>query len=106
MKLIFIIQAMLLLLLNGLPCGDTHQAGAVVHAQVHNSTAAHPQEEDGQDRCSPFCTCACCSIANYITEPYSLPATLLMPDARPSGRYITPGLPTYITAFWQPPRFC
>lgn len=73
MKFLSFLIAILVLTLNGMPCSDAgmpeHGNNGTTNARS-SAAAQHSSDEEHEDLCSPFCQCACCSLA------YALPLTL------------------------------
>jgi hypothetical protein len=67
------------------------------------AATSHPDKKDQQDSCSPFSTCAGCSIAAI---PVKAPLITIPPPAKCSFTEIRTdnSLPLYAASFWQPPR--
>ncbi len=88
MKLLSFLIAIMVLALSCMPCSDT---GIFTHGNnsrvttSHTQTTQHIPGEEHQDLCSPFCQCACCSLA------YALPFAC------------TPG--TWVKAGWSDQQF-
>ena len=64
MKFFAYFMALYILVLSVVPCSDVHNNCNDKKATTE-LTQNHDHQQDQDDNCSPFCTCACCS-ANVI----------------------------------------
>jgi len=101
-----------MLALSLVPCGDG--GGGLVALVNHFSDVEHSIESDhdqhsndcGDDLCSPFCICNCCSTA--IDSPPKLPfwikVSTPLPNSSPSYFYNEISF-SFNQSIWQPPKF-
>ena len=109
MRFLSVLIAVLVLALNCMPCSD---AGLWAHEGNNKVTTATPnpaghQDDNGthQDLCSPFCQCACCSLAYALplTLPQDTPVKTVWCDLQfPSWAQHCPSGITL--PVWQPPQ--
>ncbi len=103
MKLFFGLMAVLLLSFSFFPCGDKVECVKEYSmAVIENSS--HDGHDHNTELCTPFCSCACCSIVFYSEVPVK---TI-------SPKYIFPSekFPIFSTVFhnnvfysiWHPPQ--
>ena len=112
MKLAIRVFAIYTLMLSLIPCGDGG-SGILEIANYflgieHHHISNHAQHSNGcgDDTCSPFCICSCCSISIKITDninftdKYKIVISQKLPSFKsnfyPSG---------FNASIWQPPRF-
>jgi len=95
-----------------IPCGDGDNGIIEIVKHVfgiehsHQSDHSHHSKGCGDDTCSPFCVCSCCSITTCVptntnlASNYDLLVTRIHPfcasNFYPSG---------YLTSIWHPPTF-
>ena len=100
MRYIAFILSFCVLTLALMPCVDAHAVEGNCKT-AHEQTQDHPDSQ--QDRCSPFCICACCQTTCLVTKanpvaPFVALVELQTPD-------YTPPVPvSYPNNFWQPPK--
>ena len=112
MKISTYIFTFYMLTLSLVPCGDG--GGGIVELIKHLNGIEHHHVSDhqqhskgcGDDTCTPFCVCNCCSmtinvptIANLTEVPLKfISGTTLAYNSNfyPSG---------YLSSIWQPPKF-
>ena len=101
-----------MLALSLVPCGDG--GGGIVEIANHLFGIEHTHISDhdqhsnscGDDTCSPFCICSCCSTV--IDIPIKLPFQIKNPPPTPER---TPSFApdiihsSFFPTIWQPPRF-
>ena len=75
MKIIAIIIAIITISFSALPCDDEAVIGTQQAAVI--SQGADFENNAHIDLCSPFCSCACCTIS--ISEPTNLTEILIYP---------------------------
>ena len=111
MKAAISIFAFYLLALSLVPCSDGGMDIVEIVSSVfgidHLSSSDHEQHSNdcGDDTCSTFCICNCCSIALDILEalPFRLKTPPPTPNTTPSfvAHFIPNPSPD---AIWHPPR--
>lgn len=112
MKLTIRIFTIYMFVLSLIPCGDG--GGGFVELVNHYFGVEHQHISDhkqhsnscGDDTCSPFCICSCCSTT--ISAPEKLPFQVTSPPPIPSRTpsffsNINPS--SFFASIWQPPRF-
>lgn len=106
MRTIAFFLAVLVLLLNGMPCADAAD-GKEQLLSPYAANGSHGQKDHSHqdhDLCSPFCTCACCATFTVISLPFVLPKlveSLAVPVYRPHVPGTTHTIPLPV---WQPPQ--
>ncbi|MEI6950137.1 DUF6660 family protein [Paraflavisolibacter sp. H34] len=102
MKWITFLMALLVLALSVLPCADEAVAGK---GDPHQAewTRAGQHDINHEDRCSPFCTCACCA-AYSLFQSAAAPA-LPPPAVRPAYAALPAAALLHLALpIWQPPQ--
>ena len=111
MKLLLYIFTIYMIALSLVPCGDG--GGGVINfidyfagiERTEHSDHEQHSNDCGDDLCSPFCVCSCCSTV--FDAPAKLPLRIYPPTPTPEGT------PTYFThlisssfnhSIWQPPK--
>jgi hypothetical protein len=101
-----------MLALTLVPCGDGGGGIIEIANQLfeveHQHASDHGQHSNdcGDDTCTPFCICSCCSSA--LDTPAKLP--LLVETITPVPRTKPSFIPNFILSnhnpfVWQPPKF-
>jgi len=112
MKLTIHIFAFYMLALSLVPCGDG--GGGIVEivnhllGEEHQHISDHEQHSNdcGDDTCTPFCICSCCSMALDIPAKLPFQVKYLPPTpANLPSEYSDFILTSYHHSIWQPPRF-
>jgi len=112
MKLVIHIFTFYMLLLSFAPCGDGGK-GMVEIAQhffgvEHQHTPDHDQHSNGcgDDTCTPFCVCACCSMATDVPAKIPLLVEYLPPRSNRLPSSCSDFIPSpFIHSIWHPPIF-
>lgn len=85
-----------------LPCDDSCDSSAgQAHSSFHSLYEAHHEHE--MDICSPFCSCACCSILILMVHSprlFNLSAIRMVEFPRLNTSFVS----TFAEDCWQPPR--
>ena len=112
MKGIIKILTIYLIALSFVPCGDG--GGGIVEIinhlfdieHQHISDHEHHSRNCGDDDCSPFCVCICCSIAINVPEEITKfrPFTLWCFNERPTNLSNIYSF-TFSSSIWHPPTF-
>ena len=112
MKIATNIFTIYMLALSLVPCGDG--GGGIVEianllfGEEHQHISGHEQHSNdcGDDLCSPFCICSCCS--SVLDAPIKLPFQIKSPPPIP-GRtpLFVPNITysSFPSTIWQPPKF-
>ena len=101
-----------MLALSLVPCGDG--GGGIVEIAKHFFEIEHSEFSDhtqhsndcGDDNCSPFCICSCCSSGmDYpVKQFFQIKRPALIGDTTPS--FIPNSIPfSFNSSIWQPPKF-
>lgn len=112
MKLAIKIFTTYLLALSLVPCGDG--GGGILEIANHLLGTEHQHISDhdqhsngcGDDSCSPFCVCSCCSIS--VNTPTSIGFKLKQRTPFPlvAPAFTNTHLPYFFNpSIWQPPTF-
>lgn len=112
MKIVIHIFTIYMIALALVPCGDG--GGGIVEILNHLSGVEHEHIADhdqhsndcGDDMCTPFCICSCCSstVDVPVELPFQLKSLPPKPENKPS--FFSNVLPTsFHHSIWQPPRF-
>lgn len=102
MKFIIGLFALYLLTLAMVPCTDTHSK-SVPEDELSWHVSDQDQHNHGDETCSPFCTCQCCSVHVTFSElPSPLVFRVAMEDVVHPQAIGTP-LQAEVP-FWQPPK--
>jgi hypothetical protein len=112
MKIATQILTIYMIALSLIPCGDG--GGGIVEIVNHFMGVEHQHVSDheqhsngcGDDTCTPFCVCSCCSITTSIPANASFTSGYftLIYQKLPSfkSNFYSSG---FLTSIWQPPRF-
>ncbi len=112
MKIIVYILSIHMIALSLIPCGDG--GGDIVEIAKHFFEIEHTHSTDhkehskgcGDDTCSPFCICSCCSSGIDYPKNSSLQLKPLSLLVKTIPSFISTFLPSsYNNAIWQPPMF-
>ncbi len=103
MKYITIIFSLYMTFLAFWPCRDSDDFGDI--AKSYSSfTKTHSSEDSEKETCTPFCTCACCSIVRTVA-PHSPVVTIFQQEVKQTyGEPKVPALLDQVIAIWQPPQ--
>ena len=112
MKLSIKIFAFYLMILSIVPCGDG--GGGILEIVnhlfnlEHNHVSSHEKhsKDCGDDTCTVFCVCTCCS--SIIELPSEFPLNLSIPDTEiTKTKSFHPKFyeSLFLTSIWQPPKF-
>ncbi|MEO6732271.1 MAG: DUF6660 family protein [Ferruginibacter sp.] len=70
MKFLGHIFALYLLALSCVPCGDRDEAKDKAIQNI-SATTNHQPHQQGNEVCTPFCTCACCAASAFFQPTVS-----------------------------------
>lgn len=102
MKYLAIILSVYMTLLSLLPCQDKEDMIAgITHITLQKSHS--PNDERGQETCTPFCTCSCCSTARYLTATVTT-GIHVQQVVRDYPDYGIPAIQQQPIKIWQPPQ--
>ena len=111
MKLTIHIFTIYMLALSLVPCGDG--GGGIVEIVNHFFGVEHQHISDhdqhsngcGDDTCSPFCVCSCCSISIDVPTNIAFTDKHILIVSQKSPFYTSNFYPSgYDASIWQPPR--
>jgi hypothetical protein len=95
------ILATMVLWFSLMPCNDVDCAGGS-RAQLASSSQHNPDNQH-EDACSPFCTCACCANVSF-----KMPQTAVLkapfPISSKNAIYISTEIVDVSLPIWQPPQ--
>lgn len=105
MKIFTVIFSLYILCLSLMPCSDSFN-DCVSNVDLTETTQPHQHKSDHNDLCSPFCTCACCSISASVKF---IPFTIKLAKVVTNSKINFPNQEfTFISNFysniWQPPK--
>ena len=112
MRLAVHIFTIYMLALSLVPCSDN--GGGIVEIAnhlfgiKHQQFSAHEQHSNscGDDTCTPFCICNCCSVALDISAKPTFQVKTLLPTPIKSPAYFSDFIAyPFYQSIWQPPRF-
>jgi len=112
MKLTIKIFTLYLLVMSLVPCGDG--GGGILEIANHLLGTEHQHISDhdqhsngcGDDTCSPFCVCSCCSISINIATNTELKDNYIILISRNVLSYNSDFYPSsFSSSIWQPPKF-
>ncbi|WP_183558709.1 DUF6660 family protein [Mucilaginibacter sp. SP1R1] len=103
MKFIALFLSIYMTALAFMPCRDKQDTAALnkIHTTVQKSHTGNDQ--CGQESCSPFCSCTCCSTVRTL-QPQTL---IQFPAIQLADSYTihpTPAIQQVSLSVWQPPQ--
>ena len=105
MKAIAFFMAFYILVLGAVPCSDMHNKCNTENSKTE-LTQNHNHQNDTNDNCTPFCTCACCS-ASVVALDFA-PFHIKKPAEFSISQKITirnfSFVSNYFGNIWQPPK--
>jgi hypothetical protein len=103
MKLFAFLMAFLILTLGIIPCADAEGGAYDGKAKTELSKTNHPQDDQQQDDCSPFCHCTCCagSFINRYIPGFNI---TLHYKSKLSNCFSPSELKEISLPIWQPPQ--
>ena len=105
MKAIVFFMALYILVLGAVPCSDMHNKCNTENSKTE-LTQNHDHQQDQDDNCTPFCTCACCSASVIAVDfaPFKLKnPTVFHISEKVSLRNFT-FISNFFGSIWQPPK--
>lgn len=99
-----ILLIVLVMLLQFVPCSDSIALNRNIPGQSQFTEASGAHADPATDVCSPFCSCACCSIP-VVVRPAPQSDTDIAVPFHNYTVYLMPILNKVPQAFWQPPRY-
>lgn len=105
MKFFTVIFSIYILALSVMPCSDAYN-DCKDNTEFSDNSQSHSHKSDTNDICSPFCTCACCSVsANPKFTPFSIKITKLIAVSKLSFHNREFFLASnFYGNIWQPPK--
>jgi hypothetical protein len=100
MKMFAFVMAIMVLVLSVTPCADAKAFAKDVKTEIKQD---HPEGQNHNDACSPFCQCACCagfSINHKIPGFTSITAFI----SKPISHYLPSTIFEIALPIWQPPQ--
>lgn len=92
-----------MLFLSSLPCGDVRECDGPATTVITASTQDLPHQHSSE-QCTPFCTCACCSITVSCFETTILTAEKTSSYTKIFPVYTAPFVKDIFETIWQPPK--
>lgn len=100
-------MAIYILVLSAVPCSDAHNDcnDSKVKTEL---TKDHDHQEDHDDNCSPFCTCACCSVSAITMDfsPYQVKTNFVFASVQKVSIRNSSFVSNFFGNIWQPPKIC
>jgi hypothetical protein len=103
MKYLAIILSIITITMSALPCDDDLVVNSG-NLTVITSNSSSDHHDGLSDLCSPFCTCACCSIV--VTQPIFAQESLTteIPNSELNFSYILSFSRDFSNGIFQPPQ--
>ena len=105
MKIFAFFMAIYILVLGAVPCSDMHNKCNTENSKTE-LTQNHNHQNDTNDNCTPFCTCACCS-ASVVALDFA-PFHIKKPAEFSISQKITirnfSFVSNYFGNIWKPPK--
>jgi len=112
MKIVIRIFTIYMFALSLAPCGDNGNGIVEITKNFfgieHQHTSDHDQHSNGcgDDTCTPFCVCSCCSTALNVPSPPTLLIKYLPPTPTNQPSLYSNIIPSpFIHSIWHPPIF-
>ncbi|MET4080232.1 hypothetical protein ABIB40_000172 [Pedobacter sp. UYP30] len=83
------------------PCADNFSVGEKLHTENVEKTVNH--QHQNQDECSPFCSCACCSVRAISKNNNHFAFHLQQENAKDAQKLSSKPIDISIS-IWQPPQ--
>jgi hypothetical protein len=103
MKYLAIIFSLYITLLTLMPCQDGEDISPRI---AHTSSIQKPingVEHNGQEICTPFCTCSCCSTSRHLITA-SNDEIVIYGISVPYATYKVPAIADQLLEIYQPPQ--
>jgi hypothetical protein len=102
-----------MLALSLIPCSDGEGVGILEVANhffdiEHQHVSSHDKHSNncGDDTCTPFCVCSCCSVSINIPNNTIFPNKHIPLISSKLHTYNSSFYPSgFLTSIWQPPKF-
>lgn len=104
MKYITFLLTVYMTLLAVMPCRDNDVTAESVKLYSSHQKGHSAHQEEGKDSCTPFCACACCSIARTLAPIHDIPAVFIPEISSSFGQHQVSALPDCSQSMWQPPQ--
>jgi hypothetical protein len=103
MRYLVIVVSIYMTFLALMPCQDNNDMAANPQLQTSVQKNQPGNEQCGQESCTPFCTCSCCSTVRQLTAGspvtvFTKLVTRIYPDYEPSS------IRKQAIKIWQPPQ--
>lgn len=98
-------MAIYILVLSAVPCSDAHNDCNDSKAKTELAQD-HEHQQDHDDTCSPFCTCACCgvSIINMNFTPLQVKTNIVFALVQKVTICNSSLISNFFGSIWQPPK--
>jgi hypothetical protein len=106
-KFLTILFAFYILILPCIPCEDINICKDNTKSEV-TSTTTEQHESSENEKCNPFCSCACCGQILYPNFQYKKEAAASKPLGNPKQQFLYINITLSSNFFgniWQPPKF-
>lgn len=104
MRWFAIIMAIVMAVLVVLPCTDGDNSCADDKLAI-SAPSQHDHDQDFDDLCSPFCSCACCSVVMYNLYFTAQNLTILTAVDAPQNLWRNVFVASHnLGSVWQPPK--
>ena len=103
MKFFAFIMAFLVLALSIMPCADKGNPEIQGKIKTLFTKCNHPQDDQQQDNCSPFCHCTCCSC--FSINHFIVALSIIPPfENNLAPSFISSEVIEISLPIWQPPQ--
>ena len=106
MKIFALIMAVIVLALSCIPCMDDAYAMNTNSITIETLTSNKNQQEqqhNGNDFCSPFCTCNCCAGFAFSSSSIKV-QPIIHVTAKKYSSYLSSSAIAISLPIWQPPQ--
>ncbi len=101
MKYFACILSFYILALTAVPCADKPLCEVMQKKDITGNPGEN--HEHGNDSCSPFCTCNCCTSPR-IQEDFTIDFRVFTISEKIYFVYTPDFIPEYTSSIWQPPK--
>ncbi|MGE6353239.1 DUF6660 family protein [Flavobacterium sp. NPDC079362] len=104
MKYICTILTLIIIILSGIPCSDSHATISKNSSVSFSDSTSHKKQV--KDECSPFCICNCCRTIPYLVFDTQVPqeAVVSLPIKKKQPSYVSVVYSRFHGSIWQPPK--
>ncbi|RYE27541.1 MAG: hypothetical protein EOP45_00835 [Sphingobacteriaceae bacterium] len=103
MKFFAIFFSLYMTVLALMPCQDKEDIAREFTAHYTIQKGHSGTDKCGQETCSPFCICACCSTVRALQQ-HAITQHLEKPVFKVYAALLTPALQQVSISIWQPPQ--